>query len=569
MGDSDRTRAANGTVRSKATIISNARIFTSEPGSDELIHNGCVVVQDGRIQHVGSINDQEVATLRAFPVVEEVDAQNRIITPSFLDSHVHIMQFGGSLEKLDLISLKNLEDIRTAIRKFAAERPTAPRLMCRGWLQSTLPGQAMAGMLDDLDPRPIYVEAMDLHSMWLNTAALKESGVMSAKTDPDGGKIHRDADGKPSGLIEEGALLQIVWPFLANALSMDEKQAHLEQAFTAYTQAGYTGIIDMAMDKQTWEALEIYRDAHDLPFHIAAHWLIPYSDSASSIVGHLTEAISMNERYHPTTSPTFCIIGIKIIGDGTVDGCTAGLSAPYGPSKTLVHPIWPYSALERLVHAADAAHLQIAIHAIGDKAISDAIDAIASLPPQSADTPLHQHRRHRIEHLELTSAEDAKRLGQIGITASVQPVHSDPVLFRAWDDLIGSHRCKRAFAYREFLDGGAKLALGTDAPTAPHWPLKNLYNATTRRSALEVESKETVNEEFKLRLADAVRGVSWGGAYSRRAESWCGSLKAGMRADFVVLGFDGDGWSGEQMLDGKVLETWFGGRRVWSEPGAG
>ncbi|KPI41443.1 putative amidohydrolase YtcJ [Cyphellophora attinorum] len=517
-----------GSITSPRTIVSNARIFTSEPNADELI-NGCLIIRDGKIDYVGDEAAEEV-------------------------------EFGGSLEKLDLIAYKTLDDIRAQIRQFAKDSPNAPRLMCKGWLQISVPGTAMASMLDDIDPRPIYVEAMDLHSMWLNTAALVESGIMATEVDPDGGKIHRDAEGRPSGLVEEGPLVTMIWPFLADALSKDEKHVLLQKAFEAYTAAGYTGVIDMAMDSSIWSAMELYRSQNETPFHIAAHWLVPYSDDTATIDKHLQKAIEMNGRYHPSTSPDFCIVGIKIIGDGTVDGCTAGLSEPYNTSTaqppTPVDPIWPYAQLKRLVHAADAADLQIAIHAIGDKTINDAINALASLPPNPPYV-----RRHRIEHLELTSPSDARRLGELGIIASVQPVHSDPVLFRAWPTLIGPHRCKRAFAYKEFLDGGATLALGTDAPTAPHWPLRNLYNATTRKSALDLECKDTVNEEFRLGLADAVRGVTSGAAYSRRADGWTGRLKVGASADFVLVELGG--WGGEEMIRGRVLETWFRGKRVY------
>lgn len=201
---------------------------------------------------------------------------------------------------------------------------------------------------------------------------------------------------------------------------------------------------------------------------------------------------------------------------------------------------------------ANAAGLQCAIHAIGDRTVTQAIDVLAAVANPA--------RRHRIEHLELTTVEDARRLGALGITASVQPVHSDPAGFTAWPRLIGSHRCQRAFAYKEFLEGGAPLAFGTDSPTAKHLPLPNIYNATTRRSARIPEMTDTVNKEYALSLASAVTAATRGAAYSCRTDQWTGSLMPGYKAHFVVLETD---WTPETLLHSRVAQTWFAGKKVY------
>lgn len=192
------------------------------------------------------------------------------------------------------------------------------------------------------------------------------------------------------------------------------------------------------------------------------------------------------------------------------------------------------------------------MHAIGDKAISQTIDAYASLGNPT--------RRHRIEHLELASTESAKRLGELGIIASVQPVHSDPVLMAAWRNLIGEHRCKRAIAYRDFHDSGARLAFGTDVPTAAHPPLPNLYHATTRRSTIDPALSARTNPEFAVPLATAVKAATTNAAFSRFAETWTGSLAVGMSADLVVLDWD---WEPDRLLEAKVRQTWYRGQKVF------
>lgn len=166
-----------------------------------------------------------------------------------------------------------------------------------------------------------------------------------------------------------------------------------------------------------------------------------------------------------------------------------------------------------------------------------------------------------MEHLELTTAEDAKRLGALGITASVQPVHSDPALLRAWPSLIGPERFKRAFPYADLHDSGAPLVFGTDSPTARHLALPNLYNATTRKSALEPDSPDTTNPQFAIKpLGTAVLAATASAAYSRFADSWTGKLQVGFQADFVVLDMV---WDKEKLLEAKVLQTWYRGRKVY------
>jgi predicted amidohydrolase YtcJ len=293
--------------------------------------------------------------------------------------------------------------------------------------------------------------------------------------DPPVGKIHRDQAGQPSGLFEEAAQFNIVWSHLNANASLDKRLAAIDVAFTADRTAGYTGLVDMAMDEMNWEVLITYRHRHgDLPFHIAAHWLIPYTHDQSDIERHIERASELHRQFNRTTSPTFCINGVKFKCDSTVDGCSAGLLQPYGGLTGLVETIWPVCALASAVRRATDAGLQCALHAIGDNTVGDAIKCLAQVPNLS-------QCRHRIEHLELTTPEDTRRLEKLGIIASVQPAHLDPATFDSWPALIGASQCKRAVAYSEISDVGARLAFRIDAPTAKHLPLPNLYNATTRR----------------------------------------------------------------------------------------
>jgi predicted amidohydrolase YtcJ len=369
---------------------------------------------------------------------------------------------------------------------------------------------------------------------------------------PEGGEIYRDGNGKASGLLSEAAAVTLVWPHIAKVAPMEEKLSAIRRAIQAYTASGYTGLVEMAMDENAWEALQEYRKQETCPMRFAVHWLINPRKTEAEILAQVDRAIELNRLFNAETSPRCRVVGVKVIGDGIVDGCTAGLTEPYTSNGISCEPIWSLEELSIVVKKADAAGLQCALHAIGDKTIKVAIDAL-----ERNATP---GRRHRIEHLELASPEDAARLGRLGITASIQPVHADPAILRAWPSLLGSARCERAFAYTEFAEGGAVLALGSDAPSAPHPPLRNMYTATTRRSAREPELRDRVNPHFALELAAAIAGGAYGSAYSCFADRWAGKLDAGCSADFAVVEME---WDADKLLQAKVIETWFEGRKVF------
>ncbi|KAJ5397528.1 hypothetical protein N7509_005641 [Penicillium cosmopolitanum] len=531
------------------SVFRNGRIFapsfSSGKGGNEFADG--MIVENDQISYVGSLDDTKIPNGATV-----VDLENRVVVPGFIDAHVHILHYGHSLRKVNLIECTSLEQIQETIKSYATANPSVPRILCRGWIQSTTNGVALASMLDSIDSRPILIDSFDLHSMWCNSAALDEMGAHAAPDLP-GGTIHRDETGKASGLLDESALMNLAWPFVEGLYSTEDKIGALDIAVSSYTAAGYTGIVDMAMDEETWTLLEEYRQKNNVPFHIAAHWLVPYTDDQQTNFSFVDRAIALNKQYK---DPSFTVVGIKLICDGVVDGCTAALLQPYTGKSDPVEPIWPADKLKEVVQRADAAGLQCAIHAIGDKAINQSINVLAEV-----GTP---GRRHRIEHLEMSTSEDAKRLGELGITASIQPVHSDPALFKAWPTLVGPDRCKRAFAYKEFLDGGAPIAIGTDAPTARHFPFPNLYNATTRRSALEPETTNTVNAHFGLSLAEAATAATTGAAYARFADSWTGSLRQGLSADFLVVDMD---WSPETLLQAKVAQTWYRGKKVYDVNG--
>ncbi|CAM1510637.1 Fc.00g009720.m01.CDS01 [Cosmosporella sp. VM-42] len=532
------TLFVNGRILSKAEVGLEGKPTFSES----------MFVQDGIIKSIGS--QEELAKHRSNGIVIQ-DLQGRTILPGFVDGHMHLLLFGQSLRKVALEQCKTLDDILTTLRTYAKENPHVPRIMAKGWMHSMTPYGVTAAILDEIDQRPIFVDTKDMHSTWCNSAALAELGVADMP-DPAGGKIHRDENGKPSGVLSEGAILAIVWPHLANAATIKDRVDCMLAAFEAYNASGYTGIVEMAMDEGAWEALvALHEQKPNTTMRIVAYWLIKPSESAAERTRQVERCIELHKQFNKSNSPDFRIAGIKIICDGIIDACTSFLSEPYAiaPSPP---PIWTREQLEPVVKQAADAGIQIALHAIGDAAIRMAVDML--------ETHTAPGGRHRIEHLELASPEDAKRLGNLGLTASIQPVHADPAILRAWPSLIG-HRCDRAFAYREFADAGALMALGSDSPTAPYNPLHNIYVAATRRSAREPECEEVVNEHFRLGVCESVVAGTAGAAKSVFQDDRVGSLEVGKVADLVVVDME---WDAQSLLKAEMKETWFGGKKVWS-----
>lgn len=291
-------------MMSSKTVFFNGRVFKFDYQTSRAEICDALVTDGSKIVHVGRNSDDTVRAAKQSGAVA-VDLANRVLLPGFIDAHVHLLQFGHSLEKLDLFGCQSLAAIQVAITQFAKSHPLARRILCHNWLQANTGGKALASMLDGLDPnnRPVYVEACDLHSTWCSTSAMAELPMAEIlKTCP--GDVQCDTSGNPTGLLSERANLSYVSPFLAKSYTTDEKQNALKLAFAAYTQAGYTGAVDMLMDDNAWEALQKYRkDNGSLPLHMGVHWFCPYHENRETLTKSIDKAIEMYQKYPPSTDP--------------------------------------------------------------------------------------------------------------------------------------------------------------------------------------------------------------------------------------------------------------------------
>lgn len=314
-----------------------------------------------------------------------------------------------------------------------------------------------------------------------------------------------------------------------------------------------TGVIDMAFDEFGLAALERIRQRRggELPIRVAAHWIISNTGDDDDNLAQVARAAELAQ--HPA-SPWLRVVGIKLVLDGVIDACTAAMGSPYADG-TNAEPIWPVEQLNPVVVAADAAGLQIAQHAIEDRASDIALDALEHAVAVNGERP----RRHRIEHLEYAAPGTAERMARLGVTASMQPVHSDPAIFDNWARMLGDDRVERAFAWPEYEQAGTLLAFSTDAPTAPHDALANMYVAATRASALD-RSVPATHPQYALPLERAIGHATRDAAASVGDGAWRGRIAPGFVADVIILDADPFAEGPAALLETHVVETIVAGR---------
>ncbi len=539
-----------------AQVYTNARIFTAA----QRRHAEALVVDDGRIAYVG---DGPTARRIAGEDATEIDLGGAAVIPGFVDGHAHVVGTGEVATQVDLWGAGDVAEIQRRIRLWADENPDARRIRAHGWNHGAVAGGVPTRqLLDVVSDRPIYAQAYDFHSIWLNSAALAEVGIDDDTVSPPGGTVHRDEEGHATGYVDETAMHRLVWPVMDRLHDDGQRDAALATVLAAYRAAGVTATTDMALTEDDFDAMVRADASGALTVRIAAFWRVqPNGDPAENLV-QVKRAAELAAR---EVSPHLRVVGIKMMVDGTVDGCTAALGRPY-VDGTNADPIWSLEELAPVVAAADAAGLQVAMHAIGDEAIRVAIASVEHAVALNGP----RDRRHRIEHLEVVGPQEIERLAALGITASMQPVHADPAIQDNWRTKLGDDRVARGFPWPEMTDAGASLVFGTDSPTSPHSPLPNMFIAATRRSALDPTLPANI-PSYAVPLDESIVHATRDAAWACGAEREYGSLSAGLWADFVVLDRDIFARPLDELLETAIVRTVVGGRTVYScsDEGAG
>ncbi|MFD5214366.1 amidohydrolase [Microbacterium sp. NPDC058345] len=513
-----------------------------------------LVVQDGTLVYVG---DDDTARRLAGTDATVTDLGGATVLPGFVDGHAHVINTGESAQHVDLWGASSLDDIQRAIAAFAAAHPELPRIRAHGWRHDVVGGQPTRQMLDAAVPdRPVYAQAFDFHSVWLNSAALAEVGIDSDTVSPPGGAVHTDAAGDPTGYIDEIAMHRLVYPVLDGFVTADNRDRALREALAGYRASGVTAATDMSLDGVDLAAFARAESAGELTARVSAYWFVAPTGDVEQNLAQVREAARHAQQH---ASDRLRVVGIKVMIDGTIDGCTAAVSRPY-VTGVGADPIWSLDELAPVVTEADALGIRVAMHAIGDEAVRIAVGAVE----RAIATNGPRERRHRIEHLEIAEQADVERLAALGIVASMQPVHCDPAIQENWRAMLGDDRVERGYPWPYVTQAGGRLAFGTDSPTSPHPPLRNMFIAATRRSAIDPTLPANI-PAFALPLADAIEHATRDAAWACGAEHLYGTLEAGRSADFVVLDRDVFARPVDELLATTVVRTVVGGVTVHEE----
>ena len=456
--------------------------------------------------------------------------------PAFNDAHVHFLMASRSLNELDLHGAETQAEVERRITAYAA-RHAGPWIVGRGWFYSAFPGgMPTVELLDHLVPdRPAYLESFDAHTGWANTRALTQAGISA------------------SGVLKEVAMLGVTRHLPAR--SRDQELEALRAGMEVAAQHGIGSVQEAGEGQDELELWDALREADELTLRVRlAFDMVPGLDASA-----WKERLNLYEDLsRARTNDTWISTGIlKAFADGVVESRTAALVEPYEGTASRGHPLWAGDELAEAVRAADARGWQVQVHAIGDAAIRQALDAFAAA---SRDL------RHRIEHIEAPSPLDIPRFAELGVIASMQPQHAEPNrnLFEIWLPNLGTERAAFGWPWRSILHSGAGIAFGTDWPVVPLDPGASLQVAVTRQTRSGEPPGGWLPDQ-RLKLAEALAAWTFGGAFAGHAEDQKGTLADGMLADVAVLERDIVATPFSELAGLKVIATIVGGRVVYEK----
>ncbi len=526
-------------------VLVNGKIWTVDDRRPEV---GAVAVLGNRIAAVGS-NEEIRKWIGANTKV--IDLQGRRVTPGFNDSHVHFLDGGMGLASVQLRDARTPEEFRDRIRDFAAKLPKGRWILNGNWDHEnwTPPALPTRRLIDAVTPdNPVFINRLDGHMCLANSLALKLAGVTRETPDPPGGTIVRDADGEPTGVLKDAAM-NYVYKVIPSP-SEEVMAEAIRAALACAAENGVTSVQDMSASPDVFGVYQKLLANNELTVRVYA--LQPLSEWGRLARAGI-RAWFGNDKLK--------VGGLKGFADGSLGSTTALFFEPYlDAPKTSGLPsdeMFPEGKMLNNIIGADRAGLQIAVHAIGDKANKTILDIFAEVGKRNGP----RDRRLRIEHAQHLRPEEIKRFGAERVIASMQPYHA--IDDGRWaENRIGPNRAKGTYAFRSLLDAGATLAFGSDWFVAPMEPLMGIYAAVTRRT-LDGKRPQGWVPEQKITVAEAVRAYTMGSAYAGGDEKIKGSIEVGKLADLVALSADIFMIDPVEIEKTKVVMTIFDGKVIY------
>ena len=488
---------------------------------------------------------------------EVIDVGGKLVLPGFNDAHVHFFSGGENLASVQLRDAKSEEEFRKRIAEFAAKQPSGRWISGGGWdHENWTPARLPTRQSIDAVTagHPVFVNRLDGHMGLANSQALQLAGISRDTPDPPGGTIVRDAAGEPTGVLKDAAMERM---YRAIPAPSEDQVADAVRAAMLYAaQNGVTSVQDMSAAPEILRVYQALLARGELTVRISGHQPLA-SWQRLAAVG--LRADFGGEKLH--------IGGLKGFADGSLGSTTALFFEPYldapNTSGLANSEMIPESKMQTHILDADRAGLQVAVHAIGDKANHLVLGMYEEAERQNGA----RDRRFRIEHAQHLRMDDIPRFGKLHVIASMQPYHC--IDDGRWaEKRIGPERAKSTYAFRALLDSGAVLAFGSDWDVAPMQPLMGIYAAATRRT-LDGKHPNGWVPEQKITVAEAIRAYTMGSAYASFDETIKGSIEPGKLADMVVVSDDILSVPAVEIEKTRVQTTVFDGKVIYrrSAPG--
>ena len=531
-------------ARKADIIISDGMVWTGlSTGAPQ---RGAVAIADAKILAIG---DSAQVGRYAGPKTQWIQANGGLVLPGFTDGHTHFVDGGFQLASVDLRNAATPKEFIRRIKDYAKTLKPGEWITGGDWDHTLWPGQPLPQheWIDSVTPsNPVFVNRLDGHEALANAAAMRAAAVTKAIPTPSGGEILRDPrTDEPTGIFKDRAL------DLVGRAIPDPSPAQRDSALArALAYAASLGVTATSHVSASWADLETYHRlerAGRLTVRVALYLPLESWQAVAETVsrsGHGDDWVKIG--------------GLKGYMDGSAGSRTAYFFEPYSDSAgyqgLLQHP---EADMRRWIGGADSAGLQIAVHAIGDRANA----VLLSIYDSVARAHGPRDRRFRVEHAQHLRPQDIPLFGKLGVIASVQPYHA--IDDGRWvEQRIGPVRIKTTYPFRTLLDTGARLAFGSDWTVAPLDPILGVYAAVTRRT-LDGKHPDGWVPEQKISVAEALRAYTAGNAYATFDEARRGTLTAGADADLVVLDRNLFTTPADSLDQARVRYTIVGGRVVY------
>ncbi|WP_406426105.1 amidohydrolase [Streptomyces sp. NBC_01589] len=534
-------------------VLTGGPVLTMDPARSRAT---TVAVTGDRITAVGHDEVRELIG----PRTEVVDLSGRLLVPGFQDAHIHPVTAGLELAQCNLTESRTAADTLAAVRAYADSHPDQEWITGGGWSMEAFDGGSPTrDRLDTVVPdRPVFLVNRDHHGAWVNTRALTLAGITRDTPDPADGRIERDDRGEPTGLLQEGAM-DLVAQHTPRSTPADRLTALLRAqrllhsyGITAWQDAivGVYGSMDDASDAYLTAA----GDGSLTARVVGALWW-----DRERGAEQIPELVA---RRKELTGGRFRAGSVKIMQDGVAETGTAALLAPYldacgcataNSGTSFVDPV----ELRRYVTELDALGFQTHFHALGDRAVREALDAVEAARTANGRTDTRPH----LAHLQIVHPDDIPRFRELGATANIQPLWAahEPQMDELTIPFLGDERAALQYPFGALLRSGATVAAGSDWPVSSAEPLHGIHTAVNR-IAPDGEGPVFLPGE-RIGLTAAIAAYTAGSAHVNHLDD-TGSIRAGALADLVVL--DRDVYAGppEEIGATRVLQTYVGGRRV-------